>query len=274
MNKKLAEELLMIIDNISEYFIHPQNNAQEAYSLCPYDKESFIWPGFRERDNMAKKQERTISKNLAALSLPIFEKIVLEWDKLDNPSRFLKKYPDDFPSIALTEFAPSAREIVELSYEKCLRVQRLRKYRNYSPILQKYKMLLLEKIFENSGCTENEQLCIVAAWRRQLFESSENKKSSRKEAITGRWPSGDAIDISAAKQLVLYFANNFILSLDLKDAETACFLLLLIRLSILEGECLFSLQEMINLKIADFSFTTHGIEVKTIEKKVGINLVA
>lgn len=126
---------------------------------------------------------------------------------------------------AISPHEPSANSTIAQAWEYVKKTLKEGKHRKIEKFLQLYLSLLEETIFHQVPWSNQQKYYWLKEWEDKLFGSS---PSTPRDA-PGRWQQGNALDYIRAAKLIRYFVENFLKNpKDLKSAEVACILWLML----------------------------------------------
>lgn len=126
---------------------------------------------------------------------------------------------------AISPHEPSANSTIAQAWEYVKKTLKEGKHRKIEKFLQLYLSLLEETIFHQVPWSSQQKYYWLKGWEDKLFGSS---PSTPRDA-PGRWQQGNALDYIKAAKLMRYFVENSLKNpKDLKSAEVACILWLML----------------------------------------------
>lgn len=126
---------------------------------------------------------------------------------------------------AISPHEPSANSTIAQAWEYVKKTLKEGNHRKIEKFLQLYLSLLEETIFHQVPWSSQQKYYWLKEWEGKLFGSS----PSTPRNAPGRWQQGNALDYIKAAKLIRYFVENFLKnSKDLKSAEVACILWLML----------------------------------------------
>lgn len=222
-------------------FVFPKTNFdlmavrhQQSLLYCPDNSEFPImhrWLQDDEATNSPTYQLQTIAvyhrelhqlrENLKGNPQEAFNEAVAKWKAdPDCPDTIERNF-----DVSLHQYAPPPGQNVALAWEGVKKAIRQREHRDIRQFLQIYRDILQEYMFRNIPWDQ----CAKADWLRQWEDQLFRKKRSGTKSRPGRWPQGHVVDTITAARFIRYFVDKFIRnSKDIKSAETACILWILL----------------------------------------------
>lgn len=212
---------------------------------------------YRRKEFLQKlEQETIISRNLRQPSFPLFEEIGREWT---DPRKKSKCPGQSWHLIKTSEFAPSLNEMLAPSYERCLRILKLKKFPEYAELITRWLHRMQKAIFTGSEWSSKEQKYLCSNWQKELFFFPHPRHGALKERHESSW----GIDYEIASRFILYFCDKFIATpYKTELGEIGCFLWLMVRLSHGLDKIDFPLNTIISIKKGDFSRGLRTINIQ------------
>lgn len=126
---------------------------------------------------------------------------------------------------AISPHEPSANCTIAQAWEYVQKTLKEGKHRKIEKFLQLYLTFLEETIFHQIPWSSQQKYYWLKEWEDKLFR----RPPSTPRNAPGRWQQGNALDYIKAAKLIRYFVENFLQNpKDLKSAEVACILWLML----------------------------------------------
>lgn len=166
-------------------------------------------------------EEFILNGNLERHPYPIFQDAIHAW----NEGSYRLGRIESKLNEAISLHTPPAVSTVIQAWEHVKKTLREGKHRRIEKFLKLYLFFLEEVIFHQIPWSNQQKQCWLKAQEDNLIKNSPpNPRPS-----PGRWPQGNSIDYAKAAKFLLYFVENFLRNPnDLKSAEIACILWLML----------------------------------------------